>query len=417
MATAPTGPLLVWYVTRVGSRLAIQAAAPVAAAAAAWLVIQPHPAAALLGMAQALFGPDPGPVASLGTAVLGVMLAGWAAPLVRSGVTGWFGHLPVSRLQARRAATMALVVAQAPLAAVLLVLAVAAWSTAAPVQAAAVVAVPVMLVAAAQVAVAGSPRWVTAPLGVGALVLAGGATWGTVSGAVGLVAVGELLAGVQARVRPHRIRGRFRRWSLPWRIALRALGLRLPAAWLAAALPVVGTWLFLRNNVLEGAVAVGAVRLGGGLAVVVLLASLAEGLASRRPAWPWVRSLPWSAGARVGWDMRLLVVASMPPLAASSMLAPGSLVPLLPVAALLAARAAGAVYSARDRRVGAAGEVLVEGCLLVAWVALVPLLALVAAGLIPWAVRAATGRERAQVVSRWRERRHRAAGDSLSWSQ
>ena len=49
-----------------------------------------------------------------------------------------------------------------------------------------------------------------------------------------------------------------------------------------------------------------AARLGAGLGVVLALAQMAEALAVRRPAWPWSRSLPWSAARRAGADALIL---------------------------------------------------------------------------------------------------------------
>ena len=71
---------------------------------------------------------------------------------------------------------------------------------------------------------------------------------------------------------------------------------------------------------------------------------------------------------------------------------------------------------APERLTGASGEILIEGFLLAAAVALLPWLSLLALAGTPWALRAAAERERAQKVSRWLELHHLAVGDPQSWS-
>ena len=115
-------------------------------------------------------------------------------------------------------------------------------------------------------------------------------------------------------------------------------------------------------------------------------------------------------------DAVMLFGACLPLLLTAAMVEPWSLPPLCALSGLLAARSAGALRRAPERRTGAAGEVLVEGAFLAAWVALVPMLAWLLAGLTPVALRLAAERERSQRVSRWLALHHQAAGDPLSWS-
>ena len=89
---------------------------------------------------------------------------------------------------------------------------------------------------------------------------------------------------------------------------------------------------------------------------------------------------------------------------------------VLAMVPLLAVRATGAMRRAPERRTGASGEVLGEGLLLAAAVALLPWVSLLALLGTPLAVRAAAERERRQKVSRWQEIHHLAAGDPQSWS-
>lgn len=416
MADARARLALVGFLSQIGSRMAIRAAAPLAAGVAGWLVLQPDPGAAVRALALALFGPAPEQLGMVGPALVGLAMAGWAAPRVSRGLDGWLPHLPVSGRDLRGSATVALVIAQAPLGLALLGLAVvvgAAGTLPSPVH---VLSVPVAMAAAASATSPGGRRWATVPLAGAALLLAGSGSWPDLGIAVLLVLGVELAAGRTVGGRRRAAVHAPATSAIPLRIAVRALGVRTAVAYLVAAAPLAATLLFRANNQLEPWAARGAVRLGAGLAVALLLAALAEPLAVRRPAWPWARSLPWSALQRVGVDALMLAAAALPVLAWAVFVDAWAALPVGGASAFVASRAAGAVRRAAERRTGAAGEVLAEGALLAAWVALVPLLALAAAALVPWALRAAAEREQAQRVSRWLETHHLAAGDSLSWS-
>jgi hypothetical protein len=407
---------MVAFLSQVGSRLAIRAAAPLAAGVVGWLVLQNDPGAAVRGLARSLFGATAGAYSGVGPALVGLIMAGWAAPRVMRGLSGWLRHLPVSGRDLGRAALLALVIAQAPIVLVLLFLALVAGLVGPGFSLVSLLSVPVAMAAAGLVVGPAARRWVSLPLAGTALLLACSGSWTGLGVALVLVGVVDMVAGGLPARRARETRRRLARAAIPQRIALRALGPRVLVAYLAAGLPLIATLFFRANNTLDPGVAVGAVRLGGGLSMAILLAALAEPLAVRRPAWPWARSLPWSALARVRGDALMFAVAAVPLLALVALIEVKALLPLSGLTALLTARAAGAVRRAAERRTGAAGEVLAEGAFVAAWIALVPELALVAVVLVPPALRAASEREKAQRVSRWLELHHQAAGDSLSWS-
>lgn len=174
-------------------------------------------------------------------------------------------------------------------------------------------------------------------------------------------------------------------------------------------------WAFVANNELAPEHVRLAARLGGGLATVLLLASLGESLAVRRPAWPWSRSLPWTAAQRVRSDALFLALHALPLVLLAAAVHPAALA-VLAILPFLAVRAAGAMRRAPERRTGASGEILAEGFLLAALVALLPWTSLLALAGTPFAVRAAAERDKRQKVSRWLELHHLAAGDPQSWS-
>jgi hypothetical protein len=232
-----------------------------------------------------------------------------------------------------------------------------------------------------------------------------------------LLIAADFAAGSLARSGPPAVRKarRSSSFGLEFRIAWRAIGRGLVGAWFLGLLPVGAAFAFITNNELAPEhVRLGA-RLGAGLAVMLLLAQMAEALAVRRPAWPWSRSLPWSAAQRVSSDAIFLGIHALPLIVLAALIHPAALT-VLGILPLLALRAAGAMRRAPERRTGAAGEVLLEGSLLAALVALLPWTALLPLILAPWAWRAAAERERAQKVSRWLELHHLAVGDPQSWS-
>lgn len=376
----------------------------------------------LISLARMLFGPG----SSGGTWGLIVAMAAGAAsaasPRICRGLSGWLRHLPVSGLAHRRAAALAVAVAQIPL---LILLAVLSLYGSAGREAFAVdlLALAVTALATAVALVPAKRRLVSGPLALAAALVAGSGSWLALAAGAGLLAVADAVAGPLARVGSADLVGnRGRSLGGPWieaRIAWRTLGWRLAAAYAAGLLPLLACFAFANNNdQLAPAHQRLATLLGGGWAVVLLFAQLAESLAARRPAWPWSRSLPWSARRRVGFDAVFLALHTLPLFALGISLAPTPWVLLGPAALVpfLALRAAGAMRRAPERKTGASGEILGEGLFLGALVSLLPWTALLALPAVPWALKAAAERDRAQKVSRWLELHHLAAGDPQSWS-
>ncbi len=413
MNRSPLLPLLRFHFA-VGARLAMRALVPlIAAAFGAGMLLGTD---FLTSISHVLFGQG----ASGGTAVLfaAVFLGGAAeaAPRVCRGLGGWLRHLPVGGLAHRRAAGLAIAIAQIPL--FLGFLFLAAYASLAP---AALLAdalkLAVTALAAALCATPVERRWAARPLAALAAVLAGSGGWGTLGLATALLVAADLAAGPLARSGPPAIR-LSRRSSgslIEPRIAWRALGSSLFGTWALGLLPIGAAFAFTHNNALAPLYVRLASRLGAGLGVVFVLAQMSEALAVRRPAWPWSRSLPWSAARRVGADALLLGIHALPLVLIATRIDPAALA-VLAILPLLSVRAAGAMRRAPERRTGAAGEIFFEGGLLAALVALLPWTALLPLIATPWAVRAAAERERRQKVSRWLELHHLAAGDPQSWS-
>jgi hypothetical protein len=116
------------------------------------------------------------------------------------------------------------------------------------------------------------------------------------------------------------------------------------------------------------------------------------------------------------FDAGFLAAHALPAIVLAGWIDPPSSLAVLAITPWLAARAAGAMRRAPERRTGASGEILMEGLLLAAAVALLPWLAVLPPFATPWAVRVAAERDRKQKVSRWLELHHLAVGDPQSWS-
>jgi hypothetical protein len=352
-----------------------------------------------------------------------VGFAAAAAPRICRGLGGWMRHLPIHGRAQRRAALLAITVAELP---VILGMMIFSW-VAAGFGTAFVIDLLGLAVCAPAAALAVMP--VERPLLARPLALA--AALAAVSGGLGLLAAGAglLLAAdaVAGELPRHATTGApvgGRSWLgrlLPGglieiRIAWRALGWRLLSALAAGLLPLGAALFFVTNNELAPQHVRLAALLGGTCAVTFLFADLGEALGVRRPAWPWSRSLPWSALSRVRTDAALLAVHALPVLLITAWIDPLAALAVLAVTPWMAVRAAGAVRRAPERRTGASGEIILQGSLLAALVALLPWVALLALLGVPWALRAAAERERAQKVSKWLELHHLAVGDPQSWS-
>ncbi len=398
----------------VGARLAMRVLVPLVAAG--------FGAGMLLGndflgsLARSLFGAGSGGGSAIVIAALCLGAAELAGPRICRGLNGWLRHLPASGLAHRRAATLAIAFSQVPLLMLLLVL--AAFSSLVPaVLIRRTLQLAVTALAAALCVTPARRRWIAAPVALAAAVVAGAGDWWMLALGAALVAAADWTAGDLATTGAPRVHlpSRSSGGWIEARIAWRALGWSLPGTFVTAVLPVLAAWAFVAHNELAPQYVRLAARLGGGVGAVLLLSSLSESLAVRRPAWPWSRSLPWTARQRVATDALFLGLHALPLILLAVAIHPAAL-EALPILPLLALRAAGALRRAPERRTGAAGEILGEGLLLAALVALLPWAGLGALALVPFALRAAAERERAQKVSRWLELHHLAAGDPQSWS-
>jgi len=419
LVTASRGLILLRFHLHSGARVATRTLAPLAAGATAAAVIMGNnPLLVLAPFATVLFPPGASASAAIAAACMLVGTAAALAARLRVGLAGWIRHLPASAAERRRAAAAGLAIATSP---VVLLTAAAGLTTlhASPVVTTVrLVGLPVAALAAACVALpVGAPSRVLA--GLSAALSFAGSPWALITGVAVLVAADRQAREIHSK--PAGTRRRVMVWSprgsLLWMlITLRALGMRLFGFCLTSVFILIPLLLFVSNNGLTGSQSNLAVRFAGLTAASFVAAAVADGLAKRRPPWPWARSLPWSATRRVTLDALVVGGAALPAILAAGVIRPAALPSMLIVLPILALRSAAATRSAPGRATGASGQIIAEGCLMAAATAVLPAVTLFAIPATPLALKMAANSEKNQDVSRWHELHHLAVGDSTSWS-
>ena len=354
----------------VGARLAMRALVPVLVAAVAGIT--------LLGMdfinsfSALLWGPRSKGGSGVLIAALCYGVAASAAPRVCRGLDGWLRHLPIGGGAQRRAAALAIAVAQTPLLIGLAILSLPATKFGR----ATFVDVLCLLVCAAAAALAAMPverPLLTRPLALGAAVVVVSGSWLLLGGGIVLLAAADLCAGELPREKRPSLAGRgnrraIGRWTgslVELRIAWRALRWRASSALWPPACCRSPARLRVRGPQRAGAGA----RAARGAARRRLLASsscCADRRGARRPpaGVALVALAPLVRARGASCSDALLPGRARP--AARSSWRRGSIPPRCPAPCIaspswLAVRAAGAMRRAPERRTGAAGRDLLRG--------------------------------------------------------
>jgi hypothetical protein len=368
-----------------------------------------------LGVAGA--GHDSGPL--IGLTLIALALSFEAVPRLTLGLGGWTRSLPATAVQHRRGVTYGLPIIQLPLVTSALLAAVLtslvfrvplAWPK--------LLGVPIALVAAGAAAVPAQRGFIAIPAFTASALLAAYGRWTTLAASVALFAVGELLAGgirfparrraVAAPAAP----GTMRMFRFTWR----AVGWRLLAPLPMPALALAAAWFYSRNNELGPADTAFVARLWSIIAVSLYIGAVGDIIVSRRPSWPWARSLPWSSAARAVDNAIAVGVPAVPIALLASVVDLRTTVIALAAVLPFAALASALLHGARRRLTRVSGRMLVTGALVATAVAFHPWLILVALAATPLLLRASAWRDRREIVTGWKELHHDAAGDSLAWS-
>lgn len=352
-------------------------------------------------------------------AVVCVTLAGVSVRRVMLGATGWLRSLPVSSSTSRRAVIAALCAVQAfTIAVALLAILGAVFVYRAVLDPAKLAGIALMIPAAAALVLPVEHRAARA-VALGALLLTVPGRWSMDFASAAALVASDVLAGRIVPARGTRVYEERAGASRPspthlWiRLTSHAiLGTMLVTSLILPALFVAfGYAIVLHNPDLDRATAMRTVRVTGMLALTSFAGALATSIVRMRPAWAWVRSLPWSARQRVTGDAVLIGVALCGLGLALLPLDPRSAAATLLLTAPLAAGAAAATRIGARRQTSAAGEIVLLAVLVGTPVVFWPWASALGLVLTPVLFAAAVRRERRLVVTRWEELHHDAAGD------
>ena len=368
-----------------------------------------------LGVSAA--GATSGPLVGLTLIALG--LARDAVPRLTLGIGGWTRSLPVDGVQHRRGATYALPIIQLPLAGAVVIAAIlTATVYHVPLAGPKLLGAAVALVAAGAAMVPARRRIVSGPLFAASAIAASLGRWTMLAAAIGLFVVADLIAGSlrfparRVAVAAPALPGTLRMFRFTWR----AVGWRLLTPLPVASLALAAAWFYTRNNHLSGPDLGFVARLWSIIALALYIGAVADIVVTRRPSWPWIRSLPWSSTARTVDDAIAIGAPGVVVALASGIVDPRTVVVALATLPAIAALAVLLLHGARRRLTRVSGALVVVGILLGTAIAYYPMASVIALLATPLVVRAAARRNRREIVTGWQELHHDAAGDSLAWS-
>lgn len=400
---------------RVGTRLALRMFTPVVGVFfVLYYILRPE----FFGLLVATLLEGGFLLSGIPTVLLSMAISGFAELRICSGLNAWIRHLPVASHTHRRMAAISILVSQLPLLIILAGLTYVATRISRVSATPYFVGLPLVGLSCGLSALPVKRRYVARPLAALAGICFASNSWGALAAGALLFILADSTSGPLVFKKKGSIfHGPFRGVLFAVSIAWRALQLRLLIPYLLS-LPLLGaTLLFLANNDLSPQLAGTAVRFCGALSLTLFGSLLANMLASRRPPWPWARSLPWSARDRIVLDSGFIGFHALPLLLFVGALNLKSVLPLAAGLPLFAISSSYSIRYAPYSRMGASGRILVHGTIGAFFLSLLPWGALVLLALIPPALKAARKAEQRQKVSRWHELHHLAAGDSHSWSK
>ncbi len=346
--------------------------------------------------------------------------ASMASKRVCLGLSGWMRHLPVSGLATRRLAEIAVFAAQTPILLVLIFFPCFSvlYHGVSPYSYAFITGVPLLGYASARASVPSRRSPVSKPLAYASCILLVSGRWVFLFGGVVLLFLTDLISGpLSAPKRRRFFRASSRGYFLNAVIIWRAVKFRMLLPYVIGAAVLGAVMLFLSNNQFSPEVTLKVMTLGGALSAVLFLAFFSNHLASRRPAWPWIRSLPWSAWERVLLDSLCLFLLVLPVLVflfftnRKALLFVAAFLPAVCVWSSLSIR------KGRNLKMGASGGILCFGFISSLLITVIPLSSIALLVSVPFLLKEAVESERNLKVSRWLKLHHLAAGDTLSWSK
>jgi hypothetical protein len=404
-----------WFHLHVGTRLALRIFIPVVSIFfALYYLLRPELFNSL--MAQILDGGFL--LSGLTTAFFCLITAGFASRRICLGLNGWIRHLPIEGTVHRRMAGFAISIAQIPVLAIMAYLAIAAMKLYKVSSFPYLAGLPLAGLSCGLCVLPLKRRIITKSLTTLAAIVFSSNNWAFLAGGFLLLIVADRISGPLVQKKKHAkfhkpFRGMFLVASINWR----ALRLR-PLVLYFLSLPFLGAaQLFIANNDPTPILAEKMIRFGGALGLILFCSIFANMMASRRPPWPWIRSLPWSAKTRIVWDSFFIGLHALPLVVLVGAMNLKSMLPLIASLPLLASYSAYSIRQAPESVMGASGKVLLLGTFGSLFLCLIPWSSVCFLALTPLILNLGTTAEKHQKVSQWLELHHLAAGDSLSWSE
>jgi hypothetical protein len=352
------------------------------------------------------------------TTLICIITASFASRRVCLGLAGWIRHLPSEGKTHRRMAAIAISIAQIPILVILLGLAVVSIKLYQVSAAPFIAGLPLVGVSCALYVLPVKRKLITRPLTALAALGFASNNWGFLAGGILLLIAADWISGpLVKKKKPTKFHEPFRGMLLVASINWRALRLR-PFVPYLLSLPFLGAaQLFITNNQPSTLLTEQVIRFGGALGLVLFCSIFVKMLASRRPPWPWIRSLPWTAKTRIIWDTAFIGLHMLPLVVLVGAMNLKSMLPLIVSLPLFAAYSAYSIRQAPESVMGASGKVLLLGTFGSLFLCLIPWSSLFFLSITPMILNQAAKAEKHQKVSRWLELHHLAAGDSLSWSK
>ena len=393
---------LIGFQLRSGSRFALLELAPVFGIVSGLLAgmgpgfVRSIASVLFPGSAPLVAAPVPG-LSQVLIAFLFTSVALIARKRLMQGASGWMLHLPLSRLDLRRSLNLGIVascsVPTLGLLVLWLVRPVAPQSVGTTALLLVVTILQLICVAASAsmfvLPVRLPARWVALAamvlattnavgLGVAALCVVVCDRWG---GSLRPPRQGDIESRWQSRKSSWQPPEKWSVFALVTSFSVRSLPARAWFEMALALLPLGAAALFVANNELSTVHIRGAERLGVCLAITLALSSLVEALHKNRPPASFLRSLPWSSNNRTLFDAVLFGTLSLPIFFLCSFLYSMTAVIGMIVLVFLAVRCSG--HISRPSKLGAGMDLLIEGSLVSALVALVPWSSVVLVLLLP----------------------------------
>jgi hypothetical protein len=347
-----------------------------------------------------------------------LIIASFASRRICLGLNGWIRHLPTEDRIHRRMAGIANFIAQIPVLVILAGLAVVAMKLYQIPAVPYIAGLPLVGLACGLCVLPVKRKFITRTLAAIAAIGFSSNNWEYLAGGVFFLIAADVISGPLVRKKRlshfHKsFKGKLIVASINWR----ALRLRSLVPYLLSLPFLAAPLLFIANNNPAPLLAEKMIRFGGGLGLSLFCSVFANMLASRRPPWPWIRSLPWSSKTRIVWDTSYIGLHTLPLVILVGAINLKSMFPLALSLPLFAAYSAYSIRQASESVMGASGRIVLLGVFASFLLCLIPWSSLFFLAFTPLVFNLTAKAEKHQKVSRWLELHHLAAGDSLSWSE